>query len=115
MKDKDLLNALGLNDRTITLGLDDEYLQITLEKKIDAYLKKLDEEKKKQEQIDFLKKGYDNFKEKEHLIKMIESTYVQKKIKNILINMGVSIDCPYCLDLSKQYGRPIQTYKKHNK
>ena len=79
MKDKDLLNALGLNDRTITLGLDDEYLQITLEKKIDAYLKKLDEEKKKQEQIDFLKKGYDNFKEKEHLIKMIESTYVQKK------------------------------------
>ena len=30
MKDKDWLNALGLNDRTITLGLDDEYLQITL-------------------------------------------------------------------------------------
>ena len=38
MKDKDLLDFLGLNDRTITLGLDDEYLQITLEKKIDASL-----------------------------------------------------------------------------
>ena len=32
MSDKDLLKALGLNDRTITLGIDDEYLQITLEK-----------------------------------------------------------------------------------
>ena len=47
MKDKDILNMLGLNDRTITLTADDEYLQIMLEKKIDNYLKKLDEEKKK--------------------------------------------------------------------
>lgn len=45
MKDKDILNMLGLNDRTITLNADDEYLQIMLEKKIDNYLKKLDEEK----------------------------------------------------------------------
>ena len=36
---------LGLNDRTITLTADDEYLQIMLEKKIDNYLKKLDEDK----------------------------------------------------------------------
>lgn len=64
MKDKDILNILGLNDRTITLTADDEYLQIMLEKKIDNYLKKLDEEKKKQEQIDFYKKEYENFKEK---------------------------------------------------
>lgn len=49
MKDKDILNMLGLNDRTITLNADDEYLQIMLEKKIDNYLKKLDEEK-----IDFI-------------------------------------------------------------
>ena len=27
MKDKDILNMLGLNDRTITLTADDEYLQ----------------------------------------------------------------------------------------
>lgn len=112
MSDKDLLKALGLNDRTITLGIDDEYLQITLEKKIDNYLKKIDDEKKKERQINFFKKGYNDFKEKEHLIEMIESSYVQQRLKNILINMGVSIDCPYCLDLSKQYGRPIQTYKK---
>ena len=36
---------LGLNDRTITLTADDEYLQLVLEKKIDTYLKKLDEER----------------------------------------------------------------------
>ena len=42
MKDKDILNMLGLNDRTITLTADDEYLQIMLEKKIDNYLKKLE-------------------------------------------------------------------------
>ena len=46
MKDKDILDMLGLNDRTITLSVDDEYLQITLERKIDKYLKKLDEEKR---------------------------------------------------------------------
>ena len=43
MKDKDILKMLGLNDRTITLTADDEYLQIMLEKKIDNYFKKLDE------------------------------------------------------------------------
>lgn len=47
MKDRDILNMLGFNDRTITLGLDNEYLQLTVEQKIDEYLKKLDEEKKK--------------------------------------------------------------------
>ena len=33
MKDKDILDMIGLNDRTITLTADDEYLQIMLEKK----------------------------------------------------------------------------------
>ena len=47
MRDKDILNMLGLNDRTITLSADDEYLQLVLEKKIDIYLKKLDEEREK--------------------------------------------------------------------
>lgn len=53
MKDKDILDMLGLNDRTITLTAADEYLQIMLEKKIDNYLKKLDEAKKKEEKIDY--------------------------------------------------------------
>ena len=114
MTDKQLLEMLGLKDRTISIAFDEDYQKI-LEHKVDDYLKKIDEEKKKDDLIDLLKKGNESYKEKEHLIEMIESTYVQKKLKNILINMGVSIDCPYCLDLSKQYGRPIQTYKKHNK
>ena len=58
MRDKDILDMLGLNDRTITLTADDEYLQIMLEKKIDNYLKKLDEEKKKEEKIDYYKNQY---------------------------------------------------------
>ena len=33
MTDKDILDILGLDDRTITLNADDEYLQIVLEKK----------------------------------------------------------------------------------
>ena len=40
MSDKDLLKTLGLEDRTITLGLDDEYLQITLERKLTLILKR---------------------------------------------------------------------------
>ena len=47
MTDKELFRAIGLDDRTITIGLNDEYAQMMLEKKIDDYLKKLDEEKKK--------------------------------------------------------------------
>ena len=39
MTDKELLRAIGLDDRTITIGLDDEYAQMMLEKKIDSYLK----------------------------------------------------------------------------
>ena len=40
MKDKDILNVLGLNNRTITLTADDEYLQLMLEKKIRQYIDK---------------------------------------------------------------------------
>ena len=64
MKDKDILNMLGLTDRTITLGLDDEYLQLMLEKKIDNYLKKIDEENEKKKRTDLYKQEYENFKEK---------------------------------------------------
>ena len=40
MNDKELLKLLGINNTTITLTADDEYLQLMLEKKIDNYLKK---------------------------------------------------------------------------
>ena len=33
MTDKELLRAIGLDDRTITIGLDNEYAQMMLEKK----------------------------------------------------------------------------------
>lgn len=65
MSDKEVLKLLGLEDRTISIGLDDEYARIVLEKKIDDYLKKLDDEKKKQEQIEFLKGSHAEFKENE--------------------------------------------------
>ena len=70
MNDKDLLKLLGLTDRTLTIGLDDEYLQMTLEKKIDDYLKKIDEEREKQKRIDIYKKEYENIKEKKKYIDM---------------------------------------------
>lgn len=107
MSDKDLLKALGLEDRTITLGLDDEYLQITLEKKIDAYLKKIGEEKKKQEQIDFLKQKYVEHEEKEKFLAMFNDSYVFNKIKNKLIREKFVNDCRYCwgIDVSGEYGK----------
>lgn len=57
MTNKELLRAIGFDDRTITIGLDNEYAQMMLEKKIDSYLKKLDEEKKKEDMIEQLKHG----------------------------------------------------------
>jgi len=114
MTDKELLRALGLEDRTITIGLDDEYAQIMLEKKIDSYLKKLEEEKKKEELMEQLKTGHADFKEREHLIEMLKSKLVYGAIREMLIKDGFSFRCPTCLDLSGQYGRPIQSYPKYN-
>ena len=50
--EKDILKSLGLYDTTISFGLDDD-IQIAIERKIDNYLKKIDEEQKRKEQIDF--------------------------------------------------------------
>ena len=107
MNDKDLLKLLGLTDRTLTIGLDDEYLQMTLEKKID-------EEREKQKRIDIYKQEYENFKEKKKYIDMFRDTFVYGKIKDTLIRDGFIYRCPFCLDLSNQYGRPLQNYNSHN-
>lgn len=115
MSDKELLKLLGLEDRTISIGLDNEYARIVLEKRIDDYLKKLDEEKKKQEQIEFLKGSHSEFKEKEKLLEMLLSKHVMNKLVDRLIREGFSYKCPTCLDVSSQYGRPIQSYPKYNK
>ena len=115
MSDKDLLKALGLDNRTITIGLNDEYAQMMIEKKIDSYLKKLDEEKKKEDFIDRLKNSYDEYKEKQQLVEMLKSKYVYGAIKDMLIRDGFSFRCPTCIDLSGQYGIAIQNYPKYNK
>ena len=116
MKDKDILNMLGLNDRTITLGVDDEYLQITLEKKIDNYLKKIEEEKKKQEEIDYYKKSYEEYKEKQKFINTFNDSYVYKNVRQTLANDGFTWRCAYCkpLDVSGGYGKPLCRYHNHN-
>ena len=61
--EKDILKSLGLYDTTISFGLDDD-IQIAIEKKIDNYLKKIDEEQKRKEQIDFVKQEHEKFKKK---------------------------------------------------
>jgi len=111
MNDKELLKLLGINDTTITLTADDECLQLMLEKKIDNYLKKLDEEKKKEEQINFYKKEYENFKEKKRYIDMFKDTYVYGKIKDTLIRDGFIYRCPFCLDVSGQYAKYPKNHK----
>lgn len=115
MSDKELLKALGLDNRTLSVTLDDEYTRVVLEKRIDDYLKKIDEEKKKQEQIDFLKDSHAEFKEKEKLLDMLLSKHVITKLTDRLIREGFSYRCPTCLDLSGQYGKRIEKCIKYNK
>ena len=113
MKDKDILDMLGLNDRTITLTADDEYLQIMLEKKIDNHLKKLDEEKKKQEQIDYYKNQYEKFQKKNEFVKNFDDRYIYNKIKNKLIQDGFIYRCGFCMgsDVSGQYAKYPKNHK----
>lgn len=112
MNDKELLKLLGLTDRTITFGLEED-LQIAIERKIDNYLKKLDDEKKQKESIDFYKKSYEDFKKKDEYIKTFKDNFVYGKIKDKLIRDGFIYRCPFCLDLSGQYGKPLKSYN-HN-
>lgn len=114
MTDKQLLDMLGLKDRTISIAFDEDYQKI-LEHKVDDYLKKIDEEKKKEDLINLLKTGKQSFDEKEHLIELLKSRMVINAIKDIMIKEGFSYRCPTCLDVSREYGRPLQTYKHYNK
>lgn len=93
MKDKDILDMLGLNDRTITLTAADEYLQIMLEKKIDNYLKKLDEAKKKEEKIDYYKNQYEKFKKKNDFVKNFDDRFIYGKLRDKLIKRECKIKC----------------------
>ena len=89
MTDKDLLKMLGLNDRTITLTLEDEILN-TMDKYHKEYL---EYEQKKKEFLALFKECFDD------IVKIIEF-YPHKRI---------AVDCFTCvrgMNLSKQYGKP---------
>ena len=99
MKDKDILDLLGLTDKTITLELTKD-LEDVIENGIDNYFKKLQEqENKKQEFIQMFKECYDE------IVKIIEFDPHKR----------IAVNCYTCIkgmDLSKQYGKPLNTYKK---
>lgn len=97
MKDKisidlDIEELLGLKENKNTLEYD---LRFILDNGIDEYVKQLQEhEKKKQEFISLFKECYDDL-----------CLYMEKDPKH-----RVAISCYTCLkgmDLSKQYGKPI--------
>ena len=99
MKGKDILDLLGLTDKEITLELSKD-LNYVIENGIDNYLEKLKEhENKKQEFIQLFKECYDD------IVKIIEFDPYKR----------IAVDCYTCIrgmDLSKQYGKPLKSYKK---
>lgn len=99
MKGKDILDLLGLTDKEITLELTKD-LNYVIENGIDNYLQKLKEqENKKQEFIEMFKECYDD------IVKIIEFDPYKR----------IAVDCYTCIkgmDLSKQYGKPLKSYKK---
>jgi len=107
--EKDILKSLGLYDTTISFGLDED-VQIAIEKKIDNYLKKIDEEQKQKERLDFVKQEHENFKKKNEFVNTFNDKYVYGKIKNKLMRDGFIYGCATCriLDVSHEYMKPIK-------
>ena len=115
MNDKQLLELLGITDTRLSIELDED-IRIAIEHKIDDYLKKIDEEQKRKAQIEYLKQEHEQYKKKKEFLNMFNDSYVYKQIKHNLIKDGAVFGCPTCrpLDLSGQYGRPLQTYKSYH-
>ncbi len=115
MNDKQLLELLGITDTRLSIELDED-IRIAIEHKIDDYLKKIDEEQKRKAQIEYLKQEHEKYKKKKEFLNMFNDSYVYKQIKHNLIKDGAVFGCPTCrpLDLSGQYGRPLQTYKSYH-
>ena len=105
--EKDILKSLGLYDTTISFGLDED-VKNAIERKIDNYLKKIDEEQKRKEQIDFVKQEHEKFKKKSKFVNTFNDTYVYGKVKNKLIRDGFIYQCPFCLDVSHEYDKPTK-------
>ena len=104
--EKDILKSLGLYDTTISVGLDED-VQIAIERKIDNYLEKIDEEKQRKERIDYLKNAYEVHKKKNDFVNMFNDNFVYGKVKNRLMQDGFIYRCKYCwgLNVSGQYGK----------
>ena len=109
--EKDILKSLGLYDTTISFGLDED-IQIAIEHKIDNYLKKIDEEQKQKERLDYVKQAHEDFKKKKEYIDMFNDNFVYGKVKSKLINDGFIYRCPFCLDVSHQYMKAIPPKSK---
>lgn len=95
MSNKELLKALGFDDRTISVTFDENYQRI-VEIKVDDYLKKIEEEEKRKKYVDFFKQKYEEHQEKEKFIAMFNEPYVFRKIKNKLILEKFVNDCKFC-------------------
>lgn len=107
MTDRELLDLLGLSDRNITIGLNDEYAQMMLEKQIDRYLKKVDEERKREERLNLIKQEHEEFKLKNEYINRFNDSFVYGKIKDKLIKDGFVYRCKFCwgMDVSGEYAK----------
>lgn len=100
MKDKDIIDLLGLTDRTIKVGVSiEDDLQYMIENGIDKYYEELDKyNQRKKEFVEMFRECYDD------IVKIIELDPRKR----------IAVDCFTCIkgmDLSKQYGRPLKSYK----
>ena len=89
MKNKDIIELLGLSDKNITITLEEEILK-NMDK---VYNDNIEHEKKKREFIRLFKECYDD------IVKIIELDNQQR----------IAVNCFTCIkgmDLSKQYGKP---------
>lgn len=95
MKDKDIIDLLGLTDRKIEVGISiEDDLRYMIENGIDEYYKELEKkEERKREFVKMFKECYDD------IVKIIEFDPHKR----------IAVDCYTCIrgmDLSKQYGKP---------
>jgi thermostable 8-oxoguanine DNA glycosylase len=100
MSDKEILDLLGLTDRTIKVGVDlEQDLQYVIENGIDKYLKEIQKkEDKKKEFIELFRECYDE------IVEIMEFDPRKR----------VAVNCFTCIrgmDLSKQYGKPKKVSK----
>lgn len=91
----DIIDLLGLKDTTIELQLTQDIKEV-VDNGIEDYI----ENQRKNHQL------------KEDFINTFCDRYVYNKIKNKLMYDGFVYRCPFCLDLSKSYGRITKKEKE---